>query len=99
MNAKEFLSFRTMITPVIIQVLFWLGVVLCIIGGLVGIIAGAAASFGGGVQVLGGILVLILGPVFVRIYCELLILAFRMYDSLKSIEKNTGGAGEGKQGM
>jgi len=31
------------------------------------------------------LLILVLGPVFVRIYCELLILLFRMYETLGQI--------------
>ena len=31
---RDFLAFRTMITPVIIQILFWVGVALCIIFGI-----------------------------------------------------------------
>ena len=32
---EDFLKFKRMITPIIIQILFWIGVVLCVIGGLV----------------------------------------------------------------
>jgi hypothetical protein len=73
---KDFAKFRLMITPIVIQVLFWLGIAGCIIGALV--------SFGQA-QVLNGIVVLILGPLFVRIYCELLIIIFRIHDLLKQI--------------
>jgi hypothetical protein len=86
---NDFLSFRKMITPIVIQVVFWIGVVLCVIGGLVGIIAGAVSHDGGGQQVLAGLITLLLGPLFVRIYCEVLMVFFKMNDSLTEIRNNT----------
>jgi len=84
---KEYLSFRKMITPVFIQVLFWIGVALCVIMGLVSIIGGAAARYGGGARVLAGLLTIILGPIFVRVYCELIMIMFRIYDVLLDIRE------------
>ena len=86
---KDFLAFRRMITPMIIQILFWAGVALCVIGGLVGMVAGATASYGGGSQVLGGLVTLVIGPVFVRVYCEILIIFFRINETLTDIKNNT----------
>lgn len=88
MDIKELMSFRRMITPIIIQILFWIGVVLCVIAGLVEIGQGAAGQYGGGSLVLKGLLTLLLGPIVVRIYCELLILFFRMNDTLTEIRDN-----------
>ncbi len=83
---EDFLKFRKMITPIIIQVLFWVGVAGSVIGGLVAI----GTSFGrygsGAAGFLGGLLMLVLGPVFVRIYCELLILLFRIHETLNEIK-------------
>jgi hypothetical protein len=79
----EFLTFRKMITPIFIQVIFWVLLVLCVISALV--------SFGQGTApgVLFGLLALILGPLVVRIYCEMLIVLFRMRDLLAEIRDNT----------
>jgi hypothetical protein len=77
----EFLSFRKMITPIFIQVVFWIGVALCVIIGISQIVMGAN-SYGGGAVVLMGLITLVIGPLFVRIYCELLILLFRIHDEL-----------------
>ena len=89
---QEFLSFRRMITPVIIQILFWVGVVLCVLGGLISIIQGASAHYGGGGAVLGGLLTMLLGPVLVRVYCEILIIFFRINETLSDIRNNTSKA-------
>jgi hypothetical protein len=74
-----------MITPVIVQALFWVGAGIAVIAGLIGIGSGLSSSYGGGSQVLGGLLILVLGPVIVRIYCELLILLFKMYEALNEV--------------
>ena len=86
---NDFLAFRKMITPAVIQVIFWIGVAVCVLGGLVAIIQGAGGRYGGGEQVLSGVLMIILGPIAVRIYCELLIIMFRIHDRLVEIQDNT----------
>lgn len=86
----DFLAFRRMITPVIIQAIFWIGVLLCIIGGLIQIVAGASAYYGGGSMVLSGVLIIILGPLAVRIYCELLIVMFKILEELSQIRRGLG---------
>jgi hypothetical protein len=84
----DFLKFRKMITPAIIQILFWVGVVVTVIGSLV-TMATSFGRYGGGVGTfLAGLLMLVLGPVVVRIYCELLILFFRMNETLTEIKDN-----------
>ncbi len=85
----DFLTFRKMITPIIIQIVFWLGVVLVIIAGLINIVQGSTHRYGSGEQVLLGVLMMLLGPLVVRIYCEILILFFRMNSTLTDIRKNT----------
>lgn len=86
---NDFLAFRKMITPLIIQIIFWIGVAVCVLVGLASIIAGVGNHYGGGSQVLGGVLVLILGPLAVRVNCELLIIIFRIHDRLVDIRDNT----------
>jgi len=80
---NDFFAFRTMITPVIIQIIFWVGVALCIIFGLGAIFVGSRYGSGGP---LWGVLVLILGHVVVRIYCEILIIFFRINETLTEIK-------------
>jgi hypothetical protein len=77
---SDFLNFKVMITPVIILVLFWLG--------LVAIVIAAIALFAQG-NILAGIGTLILGPFAWRIACEYLMIIFRMHDCLEQIARNT----------
>ena len=84
---QDFLTFKLMVTPVIIQIIFWIGVGLCLLSGLGAIIMGFA---GGGVMlVIGGLVYMVVGPILVRIYCELLILFFRMNQTLTDIRNLT----------
>jgi hypothetical protein len=77
---SDFLNFKVMITPVVILVLFWLG--------LVAIVIAAIELFARG-NVLVGIGTVVLGPFAWRITCEYLIIGFRMHDCLEQIARNT----------
>ena len=75
---EDFFTFRRMITPVLIQILFWLGVILVVLTGGYMIVAEG--------ETLAGLALVILGPLGVRVYCELLILLFRMNETLTDIK-------------
>jgi Domain of unknown function (DUF4282) len=81
----EFITFRRMVTPVIIQILFWVGVGLSVLFALGTIVSGAKSPFGGSLQILAGLVMLVAGPLIVRVYCEILIVAFRINDTLSDI--------------
>jgi hypothetical protein len=83
----DFLAFRKMITPAVIQIFFWLGVLVCLIAGL-GILSNGEvlAATSPISPTLTAIIVLVVGPLIVRIYCELLMVLFRIYESLRAIE-------------
>jgi len=85
-KADDFIKFRKMITPAIIQVLFWVGAVVSVLAGLVTMATSFGRYGGGAVTFLGGLFMIVLGPVVVRIYCELLILFFRMNETLTEIK-------------
>ncbi|MBN1550688.1 DUF4282 domain-containing protein [bacterium] len=75
----DFLTFRRMITPIIIQIIFWLGILGCLIGFLMSLTQGFEGF-------LAGLLILILGPILIRIYCEVLIVIFRVNETLTDIK-------------
>lgn len=85
---EDYLTFRKMITPIIIQILFWIGAVGSVLWALFLIFSGATTSYGGGGLVLTGLVMLFLGPIIVRIYCELLILIFRINETLTEIKNS-----------
>lgn len=81
----KFFSFDKMITPIIIKLFFWLGVLGIILFGISSIVFGAIAKSGGWIQIVIGIVCLFLGPIFIRIYCEMLIVFFKVQESLIQI--------------
>jgi ABC-type dipeptide/oligopeptide/nickel transport system permease subunit len=83
---KDFWAFRTMVTPVIIQIIFWVGVVVCVITGLGFLGFGLAGYYASGLNVFKGLMILILGPLAVRVYCEILIIFFRINETLTEIK-------------
>jgi hypothetical protein len=76
---EDLLAFRKMITPFLIQILFWLGILAVVIGGLVALVGGAP---------LQGLGMLIFGPIIVRVYCELTIVIFKIHEALETIRDN-----------
>jgi hypothetical protein len=88
---SDFWAFRTMVTPVIIQILFWIGAILCLIVGALMVIYGANHFQEGQGQFLWkGVLLFVLGPIGVRIYCEILIIFFRINETLTEIKHAMG---------
>ncbi len=79
---EDFLIFRKMLSPVIIQTLFLISVILCIIFGIY-------LMWGGGFRILFGLLLLLLGPFVIRIWCETVLLLFRINRNLTEIRRNT----------
>ncbi len=80
----DFLAFRTMLTPVLIKVLFWVGVVACFLLGLGNLIL--ALRLNSITELVSAVLIILLGPIFVRVWCEMLILFFRIHETLVEIK-------------
>lgn len=119
----DYLFFRRMISPILIQIFFWLGTALCLLVGLYAFIDGLIPqereralqirnAFNEDrnlrgfddddrvkikmqpvrvektlnlLQSLSGLLLMIFGPFFVRIFCENLILLFQINETLTDI--------------
>lgn len=76
---RDFLAFRRMLMPILIQIIFWLGVVVCIMT--------AISDFTNN-EIFLGILVLIIGPIMMRLACELCVVFFRMNETLTDISES-----------
>jgi len=86
-DIKKFLSFETMITPMIIKVIYVAGSVIIVLIALIAMFGGiAGGSFG---AFFGGIFGGAVGLVAYRVYLEILILLFNIYRELKEVNKNT----------
>jgi hypothetical protein len=90
MDFASFLSFRNMITPMLVQIMFIIGLIVNAISALVVFIEGMAHGFAGFLAgTVVAIVMLVVGTLLIRVYCELLILAFKIYDELKAIRTGT----------
>ena len=88
---SDFWAFRTMITPFIIQIIFWIGAIVCLISGAIMVIYGATYYQGDQSHYLWkGVLLFVLGPLGVRVYCEILIIFFRINETLTEIKYAMG---------
>ena len=85
-SPKDWLSFDKMIAPIIIKILFWIGSVAFVIYGIVTIINSFRMSHGAVIAFFGGLLIMILGPIMVRVWCEILIVIFKIHDSLVELK-------------
>lgn len=73
---KEVLFFESMLTPKIITAVYWLLLLGALFSGL-GMMFGPTGSF------FAGLGVIIIGAVGARIWCELLIVLFKIHENLK----------------
>ena len=81
---RDFLTFRRMITPLLIQALFWILSAIVMIIGVVLLIVGDGPG-----QRVAGFLMIFLGPLAVRVYLEIFMVAFRINETLTDIRANT----------
>lgn len=79
-----FLSFRYMITPVLVQGIY---VLVAVIITIVGLIAMVNAGPDGGI--LTGLLIIVLGNLVWRVYMEIVMLFFRINEGIQAVERNT----------
>jgi hypothetical protein len=80
MLVADFFTFRRMIAPAIIEIIWWISTI-------------AALIYGGALlldeRFVEGLLFVVLGPLIVRVISELNIVAFRIYGTLGEIAENT----------
>lgn len=80
---KPILFFDTMLTPKLITALYWLMMLAAVIGGISSMVGGY-----GGFSITKffiGVMVALFGVVGARIFCELLIVLFKMNEALQEI--------------
>jgi uncharacterized membrane protein (DUF373 family) len=76
MEIRDVLFFDKMLTPKIIVIVYWLALAGAVLGGLFTMFSG---SF------LTGLFTIVAGVLFARIWCELLIVLFKMNEALQSL--------------
>jgi hypothetical protein len=86
-NWGDFFSFKHMIALQILQILYVLVAISITLWGLSLLFMGGDGL--GGFGRISGFLVVIFGNIFWRIWCELLIVMFRINKTLNNIDDNT----------
>ncbi|MDZ7640912.1 MAG: DUF4282 domain-containing protein [Desulfurivibrio sp.] len=74
---NEIFFFDSMLTPKIITVVYWLFLLSSVLGGL-GLMLGSNS-------VVGGLGMIVFGCVGARIWCELLIVLFKIHENIKRL--------------
>jgi hypothetical protein len=87
----DFVLFKFLIAPRILIVLYWVLVVLVILGSLFFMVASFFTRdlVGILVGVFGGLLMMLVYPILLRISFEFALVVFRIYDTLQEIRDNT----------
>jgi hypothetical protein len=75
MDIKDFLFFDKMVMPKVITFIYW----LALIGVVIGSIVAMSQSF------LAGLALLVGGAIAARLYCEILMVVFKMNEALQDI--------------
>ena len=102
-NFMDFLQFKRMITLQVIPILYALVAIIITLGALAMMFSGNGRSdFGGGYGgynsspvsfmpggFFGGLIFLVVGNIIWRMWCEFILVLFRINRNLKDVEKNT----------
>lgn len=80
---SDFFSFRIMITPFLIRVTFFIGLALIILAALL-----APFNMGLVEGLVYGTLLLVVGPIVLRVYCELMIVVFSIHECLQDLRRH-----------
>ncbi len=86
---NDFFGFKTMVSTIIVKVVYILGVFNLFLGGIVAIFI--PEEYGMPHNILIGIGIIVIGNLAWRLLCEGIILIFSIHESLQSIEKNLSG--------
>lgn len=83
MNMKDVFFFNAMLTPKIITFVYWLLLFFAVVSGLGAMFTGFDGfTFG---KFLTGCGIIIAGAVGARIWCELMIVLFKIHENLKKL--------------
>lgn len=77
---RELFFFDNMVTPKFITVLYWLMLLSAVLGGVGVVLAGSVFS---------GLMTVVGGAIFARIWCELMVVLFKINTNLQKIADRT----------
>lgn len=77
---KSLLGFETLITPKLLVFFYWIAMIVILLGGIIGIIQG---------NIIAGIVGTLLALVMCRVCFELIMIAFKNNEYLRTIAEST----------
>lgn len=83
---QKYLNLNELITPTIIRLVYWIGIALIVLGAL-------GSVFGGFGAFVFGLIGAAIGLVLWRVWCEVMLILFRIHDDLAQIARNTAPSG------
>jgi hypothetical protein len=83
MDIKDLLGFDKMFTPRVITIIYWILLGLVVLSGLITLFTSGMNG------IWMGPVIIVFGTLGVRIYCELLILFFKIHEELQEIRKKS----------
>jgi len=89
-RVRDFLSFRSMMVPALVQVIFSVGTFLLILGGIAMWFSAnsslRASQTDSNIQTTIALLLIFVGPFALRIVCESIVVFFRINETLTEIK-------------
>ena len=82
---QNLLNFEVMLFPNIATVLYLLLAAISVLFGFAMVIRGIDMPWGGGPVIIGGLVMMIIGPLFIRLGFEVLLTFFKVHDKLRDI--------------
>ncbi|TNG94444.1 DUF4282 domain-containing protein [Pasteurellaceae bacterium USgator11] len=86
MSVKDFFIFDKLITPKIITIIYWILMIVSVISGLETLVVMSYYSML--TAIIYGGLIIILGILFARIFCELILVIFKINTNLEKLNKS-----------
>ncbi|MFH1061512.1 MAG: DUF4282 domain-containing protein [Candidatus Omnitrophota bacterium] len=82
---KDFFGFKKLVTPVIVQILFWMGMTVWGLK-LFGLVK-EMIMMHGKTDIMGAVTLIIVWPLTLRLYCEIIMLIFKINENLLKLNQ------------
>ena len=84
-DPKDLLTFNKLITPTVIKIVYWIAIIFALISGAINIVHGINQD--SAVMLIVGVVTLVAGPIYVRVMCEIILIAFKLLSELQAIRR------------
>ena len=92
---NDFLSFRAMISPTLVKIVFWIGTIISFVAGAYALLnlglSGLSLHWTDG-SVFIFLTFFVAYPIGIRVWCELTLIVFQIHSTLVDIRRNTAPA-------